>query len=291
LDLINKKCVCAAALAFHIHRLGAQPVIVQEPQSRAAAEGRHVAFVVEAQSASALHYQWQFNGADIPHAVGHSLSFTATPSRAGNYSVIVRDAQGAIQSSPAQLEVQKRPVILSQPRHQVVGVHQTAVWDVRLNDSGPYTYVNWWHHSPEEPRHEIPLDAVATANQFHMEIPDCNNNGTYNGLYWILVSNNVGYAVSRRASLTVVGPPRLTAEPQDRTVHHGGTATFSVVIAPDAASGKSCQWFRDSQPIPGATHRILRLHNVQAEDQGFYHCAVSSIGGTTTSYDALLTVY
>lgn len=278
-------------LGFSFNTLRAQPVIVQEPESRTALEGRRVEFNVEAVGSTPLSYQWQFNGSDIAHADGDKLHFTATLSRAGNYSVVVRDGAGGSSRATAQLAVQKRPVILQQPKHQVVGEFQTAVFEVRMNDSGPYTSVNWWHHSPEEPHHAIPTTAVATAQQFRMEIPNCTDNGTYNGLYWIVVTNNVGWAISRRASLTVVGPPRLTSEPQDRAVRLGHTASFSVSVAPDAAGHKTEQWYFNNNPIPGATKRGLHLHRVQPEQQGFYRCVVTSIGGSTASYDAVLTVY
>jgi hypothetical protein len=286
-----KKFIGASAFALWAHFLFAQPIFTEEPQSRAAAEGRRVVFSVEAQGAAPLRYQWQFNGQDIPRADSHSIRFTATPSRAGQYSVVVSDAAGASRVASAQLEVQKRPVIRAQPRSKVVGQHQTAVFDVTLNDSGPYSYVNWWHHSQEEPNHPIPLNAAQGVNTFHLEVPDVNNNGTFNGLYWIKVTNHVGGTVSRRVSLTVVGPPRLTSEPQDKTVRQGRTATFSVSVAPDAGPTTTKQWYRNGQPMPGATGRVLRLRRVQTEQAGFYHCVVSGIGGSTTSYDALLTVY
>jgi hypothetical protein len=289
---MNKGLIYIAAAACSFHSLFAQPVIVQNPQSRAAAEGAPVAFSVQAQGSGALHYQWQFNGADVPRAVGRAISFVATTSRAGNYSVTVRDASGNASSSlPAQLEVQKRPYVVLQPRNIIVGEHQTAIFDVRLNESGPYRTIQWRHHSPQEPNHPIPEGAANGVNSFHLEIPNCSNNGTYNGLYWVCITNSVGWAVSRRASLIVIGPPRLTAEPQDRSVRQGGTASFSIAIAPDAAGPKTRQWYKEGQPLPGKTGRVLTLFNVQSEDQGIYYCIVSSMGGQTTSYGADLTVY
>ena len=289
---MNKGLICIAAAAFSFHSVFAQPVIVQGPQSRTAAEGAPVGFSVQAEGSGALRYQWQFNGADIPRAVGRAISFVATSSRAGSYNVVVRDASGnASRSSPAQLQVQKRPVIVLQPRSTVVGEHQTAVFDVRLNESGPYSAVQWRHHSPQEPNHPIPPGSANGVNTFHLEVPNSNNNGTYNGLYWVCITNGVGWTVSRRASLTVVGPPRLTAEPQDRAVRQGGTASFSVAIAPDAAGPKTRQWYKDGQILPGRTGRAVTIYNAQPDDQGFYYCVVSSMGGTTTSYAARLTVY
>jgi hypothetical protein len=280
-----------AVFAAAFQAIYAQPVITQEPESRTAAEGRPVSFSVQAQGVGTLRYQWQFNGAALPNATGRALSFYATLSRAGTYSVLVRDSAGeASSSSPANLEVQKRPVVLAQPRRQIVGQHQTAVFEVRMNESGPYNTVQWWHHSPEEPHHPIPPGAARGVNTFRLEVLDCANNGTFNGLYWIVISNKVGWALSRHATLTVVDPPRLTSQPQDRIVRRGGSAAFSITIAPDAAGLKTKQWYRNGQPILGATGRILTIFNAQPERQGTYYCAVSSIGGTTTSYSAQLTV-
>jgi membrane carboxypeptidase/penicillin-binding protein PbpC len=286
-----KGTICIAAAALMIQCVHAQPVITAEPESRTAAEGRPVTFSVQAQGTGTLRYQWQFNGAALPRATGRSLSFYATQSRAGTYSVVVTDTAGARNSAPANLEVQKRPVITAQPRRQIVGEHQTAVFEVRVNDSGPYNNVQWWHHSIAEPHHPIPSNAALGVNTFHLEIPDANNNDTFNGLYWIVITNNVGWAVSKHASLSVVGPPQFTSEPQDRSVRRGGTATFSVTIAPDAGGQKRKQWYRDGEPIPGAVGRRLSIFNAQLDDQATYYCVVASMGGSSTSYPARLTVF
>lgn len=269
----------------------AQPVITEHPQNRVAAEGRRVEFSVQAQG-TGLGYQWLFNGSELPRANGPSLSFYATQSREGNYSVVVRDSSGSTRnSSAARLEVQKRPRILAQPRRQVVGEHRTAVFEVQVNESAPYSSVQWWHHSPDEPSHPIPPNAARGVNTFRLEIPDANNNGTFNGKYWITIANHVGSARSRRATLTVVGPPRITKQPQDRSVRRGGRASFSVGVAPDAAGSKSLQWYRNGQPIAGATGKTFFVSNAQPDDQSFYHCTVSSVGGSTSSSAARLTVY
>jgi hypothetical protein len=286
-----KGSICIAAAALVIQCVHAQPIITAEPESRTAAEGRPVTFSVAAAGNGTLRYQWQFNGAALPRATGRSLTFYATQSRAGIYSVVVTDTAGARSSSPASLEVQRRPVITAQPHRQVVGEHQTAVFEVRVNDSAPYRSVQWWHHSTAEPHHPIPPDAAEGVNTFRLEIPDANNNPTFNGLYWIVITNNVGWTVSRRASLAVIGPPQLTFEPQDRSVHRGGTASFSVSIAPDAAGHKTKQWYRDGDPIPGAVGRRLIIFNAQPDDQATYYCVVTSIGGSTASYPARLTVF
>ena len=127
---MKPKWICLLTLALAFQRSLAEPIITQEPQSRAAAEGKRVEFSVLAQGSTPLKYQWQFNGADIPRAVGRTLAFTATASRSGTYNVIVRDDSGARSSSPAALQVQKRPAILKHPKNQIVGEHQAATFNV-----------------------------------------------------------------------------------------------------------------------------------------------------------------
>jgi len=277
----------AAGIAFQVQ---GQPAITQNPQDRAAAYGSAVSFSVAAQGTGPLHYQWQFNGDDLPRATGRTLSFLATPTRAGTYAVRVTDASGAQSSAPAHLLVQRRPAVTLQPKNTVVGVHGTAVFETTLNDSGPYTRIIWHNANPLEGSHEIPPNIGFVVDQPTLRITDCQNTDSYNGLYWIAVTNSVGGTVSRRAKLTVVGPPRLTAEPQDRTVRAGGSARFAVTIAPDAAPPKTCQWYKDGGAIAGATRRSLLLSHVQPGDQGNYYCVVTSIGGSTASWGAVLTV-
>jgi hypothetical protein len=287
-----KGAILIAAGALAIQIAYAQPIITAQPQSRTAAVGRPVSFSVQAQGTGTLRYQWQYNGSAMPNAVGRSLSFYATPSRIGTYSVVVRDSTGNESSSaPANLLVQKRPIILGQPRNQIVGEHQTATFEVRVNESGPYNSVQWWHHSLEEPHHPIPPRAATGVNTFRLQVLDSSNNGTFNGLYWCVITNNVGWAVSRRATLSVVDPPRLSTAPQDRTVRRGGTASFSITILPDAAGPKTKQWYRNGQLIPGATGRTFTVFNAQDDDVGTYYCVVTSLGGTTTSFAARLTIF
>jgi hypothetical protein len=283
--------VWIALIVFAAQWAFSQPVITKEPESRAVPEGARVNFAVQAVG-SGLRYQWQFNGQDIPNASGRTLAFTATQSRAGVYSVVVRDSSDTAQrSSPAKLEVQKRPRVVAQPRAQVVGEGQTAVFEVRMNESAPYQAVQWYHHSPEEPYHPIPPAAARGVNTFRLEVFDTHNNGTYNGRFTLCVTNTVGGTKSRAATLRVVGTPQIISFARDRAVRRGGTATFAVRVAPDAAPQKLYQWYRNNQPIGGATRPRLTLFNVQPEHAGYYHCVVSSIGGRSTSPASQLTVH
>ena len=283
--------VMLASLHLFFPRSQAQPTIIEEPQSRIVAPGAAVAFHVNAAGIPPLYYQWQFNGDDIPRATAKMLSFQATPARAGIYSAVVRDASGnSSRSGFAMLEVQPRPTAVAQPKNVVVGEHGTAVFEVRLNDSGPYSTIVWHNSNRLEGSHIIPDGLGFDVHGTRLEIPDCQDNDFYNGVYWLSVTNAVGGTVSQRAKLTVVGPPRLIAEPQDRVARRGGAAAFSITVAPDAAGPKLIQWYHNGEPMPGRTLRRLIISHCQDSDAGFYHCVVTSIGGSTASYEAQLSL-
>jgi hypothetical protein len=280
--------ILGAAICF---RAAGQPVIVENPADRAAAPGKVVSFSVAAQGTWPLYYQWQFNGQDLPNARGRILKLVASPTRAGSYSVRVADANGERRSASARLQVVRRPAVVVQPRNTLVGLHQTAQFNVTLNDSGPYARIIWHNANPLEGSHEIPPNAAEGVNTTTLTVEDCADTDSYNGMYWIAVTNNVGGMASRHVRLTVVSPPRFTVGPRDRTIRQGGLATFGVAVNIDGAHWVTYQWYKDGRPIPGATGRYVRVYRAGPEDSGFYSCVATTIGGTEESYGALLTVY
>jgi len=279
-----------ACFAFAISlSTSAQPAITQEPQSQVRAPGKLVSFSVAAVGAEPLQFQWERDGVPIPNARGPRLRFVAAPSRAGTYRAVVRDVSGQESAtSPAVLEVKPRPVILSQPRSIFVPEHGTAVFEVRLNNSGPYQHI-WWHNdNPLEGPHEIPEGIGLDVHSTRLEIPDCNDSDPYNGLYWIAVTNEIGGTVSHKVRLTVVAPPKILEHPESATVARGRTVVFSFTLVPDKAPRKTMQWFKNGNPIPGARSRMLTVRNVRESSVGFYHCAITSLGGTTSTGAAYL---
>lgn len=83
-------------------------------------------------------------------------------------------------------------------------------------------------------------------------------------------------------------PPSITTQPQSQTVVAGQTATFTV--AATSGSAMTYQWFKDAQPIAGATNATLSLANVQSANAGSYTVTVTNTTGPTASNAATLTV-
>lgn len=86
-----------------------------------------------------------------------------------------------------------------------------------------------------------------------------------------------------------LGPPVITAQPQNTTVVEGGTASFSVGLA--RFIGAVFQWQKNGQPLPGATNATLWIGPVQMQDAGAtFRCFITNAYGSTSTISATLTV-
>ena len=82
------------------------PVIATHPQSRIKGAGQSVTFSVVADGAPPFSYQWKNDGNDIPGATSseHTIA-TVQKSDEGNYTCVVSNSRGTIQSDAAALQV------------------------------------------------------------------------------------------------------------------------------------------------------------------------------------------
>jgi len=207
--LLGKSCILSTVLVFNFVfscaiGVRAQPVITQNPESETVAPGTLVVMSVAAQGAAPLEYRWQRNGRELA-ARGSTLRFVAGRLREGTYQAVVLDVAGRqTVSDPAEVRIQRRPKIRIQPRSTSVPEHGTAVFNVELNDSGPYTSLVWHNSNPLEGSHAIPDGLGFDVHSPRLEIPNCLNADNYNGVYWLAVTNAAGGKISRKVRLTVV---------------------------------------------------------------------------------------
>jgi hypothetical protein len=87
------------------------PAIIVQPQAlQTVAAGTSASFTVQAEARNALNYQWQLNGTNIAGATAATLTLpSVTLSQAGNYTVVVSNADGTITSAPGRLVVGGAP--------------------------------------------------------------------------------------------------------------------------------------------------------------------------------------
>ncbi|HZQ45513.1 MAG TPA: immunoglobulin domain-containing protein, partial [Verrucomicrobiae bacterium] len=87
---------------------------------------------------------------------------------------------------------------------------------------------------------------------------------------------------------TVDSPPVIGAQPTNRTVIAGQTATFSVFAT--SVPAPSYQWFFNTNIPVGGNSSGLILTNVQPAQGGTYMVVVSNVAGSTSSVPVTLTV-
>jgi hypothetical protein len=113
------------------------------------------------------------------------------------------------------------------------------------------------------------------------------------GTYQLKVSNPVSTDVASRAAvLNVISTPVTitdASQPADQLVSEGGSVTFTVSAAGSAPL--TYQWFKGTDPIPGATESSYSISSVRVSDAGDYRVTVSNpLPSSATSRTARLSV-
>jgi hypothetical protein len=82
--------------------------------------------------------------------------------------------------------------------------------------------------------------------------------------------------------------PEVTRAPEGGTALPG--APFALRVDARGRPAPAVQWFRDGQPLPGATGSTLHLPSIAAADAGLYHAALTNVHGTVLTRPARLVV-
>jgi hypothetical protein len=253
-----------------------------QPRSQTLAAGSSATFSVGVTGAAPLGYQWQFNGTNLSGATGATLNLGGVrPTDAGSYTVVATNPSASATSAVAVLTVLLPPVITAQPQSLTNLSGTTANFSATASGSTPLNYQ--WQ-----------LNGVSLANGGRISGTTSNALGITNvqpadaGTYTLVVSNAVGVVTSAIATLTVSGPPVITAQPASQSVVAGSTVTFSVT-----ASGTPplrYQWQFNGASLAGAIGTSLALAAVQLANAGSYTTVVTNSAGSATSAVAVLTV-
>jgi len=250
--------------------------IVRQPRTQSAVEGGRATFSVEVAGTPPLKYQWQFNSVDIQGQTSPVLEIpSVSAANAGQYSVVVGNRTGSVQSEKASLIVSAGVSILRQPQSRVALADEPASFSVTASGTPPLGY-QWRFNGAD----------LSGATDSTLIVP--NVSAASEGAYTVVVRNIAGSVTSEPATLRVNSRPRVTQQPQSQTVIAGGTAAFSV--AAEGTAPLSYQWKFKGADIAGATGATLTLQNVQATDAGTYHAVVSNASGPVFSEAALLIV-
>jgi hypothetical protein len=255
------------------------PSITTQPANQTVTAGKTATFSVTATGTATLTYQWKKNGAVIGGATSASYTTPATGAtdNGAQFTVTVTNGTGNVTSSPATLTVDVPPAITTQPANQAVTAGKTATFSVTASGSGTLSYR--WNKNGT-------VIGGATAASYTTPSTIASDNGA---VFTVTVTDSVASVTSSAATLTVNVPPSITAQPANKTVSVGQTASFGV-----AASGTatlSYQWSKNGSAISGATAASYTTPATSASDNGAqFTVVVTNSFGSVTSGAATLTV-
>jgi uncharacterized repeat protein (TIGR01451 family) len=227
------------------------PVILTQPQSLAVTNGTSASFNVGAGGATPLAYQWRHQGISLANQTNSTLALAAvSPSDEGDYTVLVGNNVGSVESAPAVLTVLVPPFITAPPQSRTNLAGDDAVLTVSASGTAPLSY-QWYFNT----NNLVPDATNATLLLANVQSAQA-------GSYLAQVSNVAGTVSSASAQLTVVEvdfgdapapyPTRLT----DDGARH--------LIVPGVRLGAGIDFEPDGQPDATATGDDL--NNLDDED-------------------------
>jgi Abnormal spindle-like microcephaly-assoc'd, ASPM-SPD-2-Hydin/Immunoglobulin domain/Cep192 domain 4/Immunoglobulin I-set domain len=258
------------------------PSITNQPADRSVTAGQTAAFSVTATGTTPLSYQWQKNGVNISGATATSYTTpaTATSDNGAQFSVIVTNVVGSVNSRTATLTVNIPLTIISQPVSQTVVAGQTATFSITATGASSITY-QWRKNGANiiganAPTYTTPATTAADSG----------------AQFSVTLTSSAGTVTSNNATLTVTATPvapSITTQPANRTVITGQTATFSVTAT--GTTPMSYQWRKNGASISGATAASYTTPATTPTDNGAqFSVVVSNSVGNVTSSAATLTV-
>ncbi|HLX71487.1 MAG TPA: immunoglobulin domain-containing protein, partial [Verrucomicrobiae bacterium] len=249
------------------------PVFVTQPSSQTVIQGQTASFNVTMNGTTPFTFQWQFNSVNIPGATSHSLTLSGvTTANAGDYDVLVTNADGFAISTQAVLTVIVPPSFVTQPTSITNNAGTTATFSVTANGTA-LTY-QWFKNGTNSLSDGGNVSGSATAT-----LTLSNVLGGDAGTYSVTIANLAGPLTSSNAALTVIDPV-ITNEPSNISVILGQPASFSV-----GAVGTSpvYQWRNGGIPIGNATNSSYSIASTADADAGSYDVIVTTIYGSVTS--------
>ncbi|HEY2952827.1 MAG TPA: immunoglobulin domain-containing protein, partial [Verrucomicrobiae bacterium] len=286
--------------------------IVTQPMSTNVGTGGNVTFTAAAIGAPPLFYQWRWNGVNLLGATNSSYTvFNVHSTNAGVYSVVIRNAAGAVLSDDAELFV----FGISGPsqdnfvdRLEIFGTNS----EIRGVTTGKTNEVGEPNHAGYPARHSIwykwqmPSSGIATfdtrgstfdsllavytgpsvSNLLEVASDD-DRGGNLNALVRFNVIGNTFYHIAVDGFAGASGNsllnwnfestsdvlPVITSQPLDRTVLAGTNVNFSVAAT---GAGLKYLWLLNGGPLLGATGAVLVVSNVQPPKVGGYTVRITN---------------
>lgn len=249
--------------------------ITAQPANQMAYGGDNVTNNVGVQGGE-LVYQWRLSGTNLDGATNAQLVLpNVTTNQAGDYSVLITNRYGSVESSNATLTVV--PVAITSPPAGLSRyTGDSAGFSVTAAKNGPFTYQ--WRRNETD----LPGATNATLSLTNLATTDQGN-------YTVWVTNPYGSAESAAAYLSVVNSqPVISSQPASQGGYPGGKAAFQVTA--NGSKPLAYQWLGNGTNIQYATNSTLLLTNLAFLNAGNYSVQISNSVGSILSSNAALTI-
>jgi hypothetical protein len=251
--------------------------IVEQPQGGEWCVGSDVVLSVQAQAtAGQLAYQWRRNGQPLVDGGRISGARTAQlrigsvqPGDAGTYDVVVSLVGAGVDvvSQGAQVEVREAVQVVQQPQGGSVCEGEALALEVGATGGG--LQYQWYKDG----------QPIAGATQARYEVAAARLQDA--GTYWCVVRNMCGQEQTVQVEVSVVEAPRIVQDvPQAVQVQQGQPLVLEIQAS---GAGLQYQWYKDGQPIAGATQARYEVAAAQQQDTGTYWCVVRGTCGQVES--------
>jgi alpha-tubulin suppressor-like RCC1 family protein len=229
-----------------------------------------------------LSYQWYFKDALLPGQTNKWIEFESIrTNQAGPYYVRVTNDFGSVTSAVATLTVLVPVAIQAEPASQDIVRGNMATFTVTATGDLPLAY-RWQKDGADV----ADGGGVAGATSPTLTIAAVQTNDA--GGYRVVITNVANAVTSTVATLTVLVPSTITAQPASQSVPAGSNVTFTVTAI--GTPPLAFQWRFGQTNLPGATNLSVSFTNVQSANAGAYDFVVSNAYGVATSAVATLTV-
>lgn len=202
-----------------------------------------------------------------------------------NYWVVVK---GKCNSDTARDFTIMMPdiVITSEPSNVQLCEGETATFSVEASIVGGTSIAYQW-----EKDGQILSDNSRIAGTNTNTLQISNVSMTDAGVYNVEITNLPSGFVksSAPATLTVDVKPTITQQPL-ATINLNVGEALNLSVDVDGTQPMNYQWYKDGDPISGATNSSYTKSNVTSDDAGVYYCVINNICGVAKSSDAVVTV-
>lgn len=232
---------------------GCAVTITSPPQDFQACLGGSAMFQVETLG-PVTGYQWRHNDVILAGATNSTLTLDPVLSDSvGQYTATVTSACDYQTSEPATLTLAPPPQFLSVPESVTVCPGLSAAFSVAVLAQEPLTY-QWQHDGVDLPAGTGPTLTVSAAQSAD------------EGAYRCRVRDACGQVGTSPAATLAVDHLLFLSQPEGAVVCTGD-ALFLFVSTTESAS---FQWYKDGQPILGATEFFYGIISATPADAGTY---------------------